>query len=232
MLQEILNKLKKAGDPKIAASSGKFFKEPVNLYGLKYADTKSILKEYLPLISKMEKKDVFALYDALLADNHLESGSIAAEFAYHIRNKFEKSDFQVFDKWVKEYITNWTNCDVLCNHSVNALIEMYPELMPDIKRWSKSKNRWVKCASAVTFILSAHQGHFLDDVFEIAETLLTDPDDMVQKGYGWALKAAGEFDPKRVFDFLTKRVDKMPRTAYRYAIEKLPTDMRKDAMAL
>lgn len=232
MLKEILNKLKKAGDPKVAATSDRFFKEPINLYGLKSADAKRIQKEYIPVIAKMDKKDVFELCEGLMADNHLESGSIAAEFAYSIRDKFEKSDFKIFDKWVKEYITNWANCDVLCNHSVNALIEMYPALMPEIKKWSKSKNRWVKRASAVTFILSARRGHFLDDVFEIAETLLTDPDDMVQKGYGWALKAAGEYDPQRVFDFVTKRVDKIPRTAYRYAIEKLPADMRKKAMSL
>lgn len=232
MLKEILNDLKKAGKPEIAATSVKFFKEPVNLYGLKSADAKAIMKKYLPAVKKMDKKEVFELVEELMKDRHLESQSIASEFVYAIRNKFEKSDFKTFERWVDTYITNWANCDVFCNHSMNALIEMYPELISDIKKWTKSKNRWVMRGAAVTFILSARHGRFHKDVYEIADAMLTSDDDMVQKGYGWALKAAGESDPKTVYEFVTKRVKTMPRTAYRYAIEKLPVDMRKMAMSL
>jgi len=66
--------------------------------------------------------------------------------------------------------------------------------------------------------------------FEIADLLLTDADDMVQKGYGWMLKEAGLNFRDEVFEYVMKNKDKMPRTALRSAIEKLPADMRKKAM--
>jgi len=54
---------------------------------------------------------------------------------------------------------------------------------------------------------------------------------MVQKGYGWMLKVASDRDPNRVFEYVMKHKKIMPRTALRYAIEKLSPDLKKQAMA-
>jgi 3-methyladenine DNA glycosylase AlkD len=53
---------------------------------------------------------------------------------------------------------------------------------------------------------------------------------MVQKGYGWMLKEASKPYQKEVFDFVTSHKAVMPRTALRYAIEKMPADLRAKAM--
>jgi 3-methyladenine DNA glycosylase AlkD len=71
---------------------------------------------------------------------------------------------------------------------------------------------------------------FLGNVFEIADLLLTDNDDMVQKGYGWLLKEASRKHQKEVFDYVMRNKKAMPRTALRYAIELMPKDMKAEAM--
>jgi 3-methyladenine DNA glycosylase AlkD len=86
-------------------------------------------------------------------------------------------------------------------------------------------------ASAVALIIPARHGKFLKDVFEIADILLLDRDDLVQKGYGWMLKAASQAHPKNVFDYVMENKKVMPRTALRYAIEKLPKEMKIKAIA-
>lgn len=85
-------------------------------------------------------------------------------------------------------------------------------------------------AAAVSLIIPARKGLFLDDIFEIADSLLSDNDDLVQKGYGWMLKAASESHMQTVFEFVLARKNSMPRTALRYAIEKMPPQMRQMAM--
>ena len=232
MLKEIRSKLSEMADPKIAESAKHFFKEGIKTYGMKSAAVTGIAKDYFPQIDKMNKADVFKTCEELMKSDYQEEFGIACEFTYRIRKQFEKSDFKIFEKWISTYINNWAKCDTFCNHSLNSLVEKEPELISDIKKWTKSKNRWVRRAAAVTFILSARHGRFIDDVFEIADSMLADADDMVQKGYGWALKAASEMQPNRVYDFVVARHSKMPRTAYRYAIEKLPAGMRKSAMEL
>jgi 3-methyladenine DNA glycosylase AlkD len=54
---------------------------------------------------------------------------------------------------------------------------------------------------------------------------------MVQKGYGWMLKAASEAHPKDVFKYVMRKKATMPRTSLRYAIEKLPAELKAQAMA-
>lgn len=67
-------------------------------------------------------------------------------------------------------------------------------------------------------------------MFEIADILLLDRDDMVQKGYGWMLKAASESHQTEVFNYVLSKKAVMPRTALRYAIEKMPKELKAEAM--
>jgi 3-methyladenine DNA glycosylase AlkD len=87
-----------------------------------------------------------------------------------------------------------------------------------------------KLAAAVTLIIPARKELFLNDVFAIADILLLDSDDMVQKGYGWMLKAASESHQTEVFNYVLSKKAVMPRTALRYAIEKMPKELKAEAM--
>jgi len=80
-------------------------------------------------------------------------------------------------------------------------------------------------------IVPARKGLFLKDIFEIADILHSDPDDMVQKGYGWMLKAASQAHQEKVFNYVMSRKATMPRTSLRYAIEKMPAELKARAMA-
>ena len=108
---------------------------------------------------------------------------------------------------------------------------MYPGYVQNLRVWAKSPNRWLRRAAAVTLIVPAKNGKFLEDVFKIADILLTDKDDLVQKGYGWMLKAASQAHRKEVFEYVQGHKAVMPRTALRYAIEKMPAEMKSLAMA-
>ena len=66
----------------------------------------------------------------------------------------------------------------------------------------------------------------LDDTFGIAQILVNDPHDLVQKAVGGWIREAGKRDEQRLRDFLDRNAATMPRTALRYAIEHLPSDAR------
>ena len=113
---------------------------------------------------------------------------------------------------------------------VGSFIEKFPSYIANLKTWTASDNRWVRRAAAVTFILPGRKDNFLNDIFEISDRLLTDKDDLVQKGYGWMLKEASKSHQQKVFEYVMKNKKEMHRTALRYAIEKLPKDLRDKAM--
>ena len=231
IITDIRSELRQMADEKVRQSGERFFKEDVKLYGIRAADVRKTAKNRFREIKNSGKTAIFSLCDELWSSGYLEEASIASEWAYGIRKDFVKDDFRTFEKWVKTRVSNWASCDTLCNHTGGAIVEMYPELTEELVKWARSENLWVRRASAVTLIIPARQGLFLQDVFRIADILLLDNEDMVQKGYGWMLKAASESHRDEVFDFVMNRKDSMPRTSLRYAIEKMPKDMKSAAMS-
>ena len=68
------------------------------------------------------------------------------------------------------------------------------------------------------------------DYLQVSDLLMNDEHYLVLKGYGWMLKELSKHEPKMVIDYLKKHKDKMPRTAFRYALEKLDAESRKELM--
>ncbi len=215
---------------KAKLSAERYFNGGVKLYGVITPDVEKISKAYFKEIADKTKQNIFSLCDELWESGYLEESITACHWAYNIHKQYIPGDFNVFDKWVRNYITNWASCDTLCNHSVGTFIEMHPEYIDRLKEWAKSENRWVKRASAVSLIVPAKKGLFLNDIFDIADILLTDKDDMVQKGYGWMLKVASQAHENEVFDFVLKRKGEMPRTSLRYSIEKMRPELKAQIM--
>jgi 3-methyladenine DNA glycosylase AlkD len=230
IVSDIRKKRKAEANVQVRESTQRFFKEPMKCYGCKTEAVRKTAKEHFEEIRTMEKEEVFGICEELLASGWMEEAGIAATWSYAVRARFAAADMKVFERWVDKYIDNWAKCDSLCNHTVGELVEKHPELVSRLKVWAKSKNLWLRRAAAVSLIIPAKRGMFLDDVFEIADILLMDGEDMVQKGYGWMLKEASRKHQQEVLDFVVARKDRMPRTALRYAIEKMPPEMRAEAM--
>jgi len=230
IMLEIRKELVKNSDQRTLESSRNFFKDEIISYGVKSATVIKISKDFFKTIKNKSKEDVFTYCDELWQSNNLEESFIACNWSYSVHKEFQPADFEVFEKWIRSYVTNWASCDTFCNHTVGEFIEMYPEYLSRLKEMTKSENRWMRRASAVSLIIPAKKGMFLKDVFEIADMLLTDQDDLVQKGYGWMLKVACQKHQQEVFEYIMIHKSIMPRTALRYAIEKMPSEMKKAAM--
>jgi 3-methyladenine DNA glycosylase AlkD len=231
---EIIIKLRKElsenSDEIIQKSSQYYFKESIRCYGMKSAAVTLISKEYFKKVKELPKAVIFDLCGELWQSGILEESFIACNWSYNIRKEFVPDDLKLFEKWISLYVNNWASCDTMGNHTIGAFLELYPWYVSELKRWTKSTNRWVRRASAVSLIVPARRGKFLEDIFDIADLLLTDNDDMVQKGYGWMLKVASQVHQKEVFDYIMSKKSSMPRTALRYAIEKMPEELKVIAM--
>jgi len=231
IIENIRQELIRNADEKTKRSGERFFKEKVKMYGIKSAVVIRIGKNHFKTLPEKNKLQIISLCDILWESGYIEESFIACNWSYYIHKQYDPSDFDIFNRWVKNNINNWASCDTLCNHSIGSFIEMYPDFISGLKRWAKSDNRWVKRAAAVSLIVPARKGKFLKDIFEIADILHSDKDDMVQKGYGWMLKSASQANQEKVFNYVMNKKATMPRTSLRYAIEKMPQELKAEAMA-
>lgn len=230
IITRIRTELKSAADPAIRKTSQRFFKEEILCYGIKTAIVTAIARKFWIDIKSREKQDIFQLCEELYQSGMLEEAFIVSHWIPHLKKEFEPEDLAVFRSWIDTYISNWAACDSFCNHTMGDFIDKFPEYIDELKRWTQSDNRWMRRSAAVSLIVPAKHGKFLKEAMEIADLLLTDDDDLVQKGYGWLLKEASRKHPKEIFNFIMRNKTMMPRTALRYAIELLPKERKAEAM--
>jgi len=230
VIQRVREELKASADEKTKKSFQRFFKEEVTYYGVKTGTVDKIAKKYWNEVKSLSKKDIFSLCEELYRSNYTEEAFVVAFWLPNLVEKLEPCDLAVFKGWIEKYINNWAKCDGFCNHTIGDFIEKYPDCLSEVKSWAKSENRWLRRAAAVSLIVPAKKGKFLQDAFEISDTLLHDEDDMVQKGYGWLLKEESRKHQKEVLDYVLKNRKTMPRTALRYAIELMPKELKAEAM--
>ena len=230
IISEIRRELKENVDEEYRKGSINFFKEEIRPYGVRFPIVKKIAKKHFKEIKEMGFNSTVAFCEQLLENGWHEEAAIAFAFVRSFEKEYKESDIDLFEKWVEKYVHNWAHCDDFCTHSIGSLVQKYPQLTERIFSWTDSKNRWMKRASTVTYVLLARRGLFLEEILRTAEKLLHDEDDLVQKGVGWMLKEYTNHDPKPIIEFVDKHKESMPRTTLRYAIEKLPKETRKKLM--
>jgi DNA alkylation repair enzyme len=137
----------------------------------------------------------------------------------------------LFDLYIRRHdcIDNWD----LVDRSAPSVVGGY---LADKPRWildtlARSESTWERR----TAIVSTY--HFirlnqLDDTFRVAELLVNDAEDLVQKAVGGWVREAGKRDGARLLAFLERHAATMPRTMLRYAIEKLPKAKRESFMGM
>ncbi|HEX2977682.1 MAG TPA: DNA alkylation repair protein [Candidatus Babeliales bacterium] len=229
IIVELHTNLSKHIDPEYREQARRFSKEEIRLLGVRVPVVRRISAAHFSEIKNLDKKEVFQICEQLLKKEQ-EFQTIAFDWLNKIRKKFEPSDFEFFQHCLENYVSNWAACDDFCTHALGFFLYKFPQFLPQLKSWANSENRWMRRASAVSLIYSLRKDFYLEDAFGLAQILLEDKDDLVQKGYGWMLKEATKTQQTDIFNFVMNHKAKMPRTALRYAIEKLPASMKQEAM--
>jgi 3-methyladenine DNA glycosylase AlkD len=233
IIQEIRSELKKRSNPEEKEKRlrwEKQYQEFPKLYGIPIPVVRRLSSKFFQEIRKKPKNEILQLCNNLLESGYSEERIIAFDWAFRLRKLYEQSDFQLLETWLEEHVHSWGACDDLCTHALGAFVFQFPGFIQNVREWTRSNYRWTRRASAVALIYSIRRKKNLRAIFETSDALLTDQDIMVQKGYGWMLKEASNNYPKEVFDYVMRNKREMPRTALRYAIEKLSPKLRREAM--
>jgi 3-methyladenine DNA glycosylase AlkD len=224
LTEEIITETRQHYDAKKAEAAKRYFREPIESWGLPMPLCKEIaatfyprVKENLPLavevVGELHRHGVFEV--AVVGDYMLT----------RMKGYLTPRHFDTFDGWV-DTLSNWANTDGMCTGLISETVRKDPKLVERLLDWTNSENRWRRRAAVVSLVPIARKGEMLNDVFRLADRLMEDPDDMVQKGVGWLLKEASKRHPEEVREYLLRWRLKTSALVLRYASEKLPSDKR------
>lgn len=125
---------------------------------------------------------------------------------------------------------NWDLVDLSAPYILGAHMLEHPDraLLDNL---STCDNLWLQRIAIVSTLMLIRHGRY-DDTMRLAERYLTHPHPLIHKATGWMLREAGKRDITVLLRFLDTHAHVMPRTALRYAIEKLPPETRRNYMAM
>jgi len=175
--------------------------------------------------------NVFALCERLLDEREWTLGILAYDWAYRVRRQYDSETFVIFERWLKEYVTGWGDCDDFCTHAFGELLAQNNELFTHVIEWTRDPNFCVRRASAVILIYPIRRNRYEGiDPFLISDALMHDSHHLVLQGYGWMLKVLSQVERDSVYEYLVRKKKIMPRTAFRYALEKFDEETRSRLM--
>jgi 3-methyladenine DNA glycosylase AlkD len=208
-----------------------FLKFSTNIFiGVRNPYIHSTAKKFYPEVKSKPLDALIDICTGLMDSNIHEVKSIAIDWLSNAKKQYREKDLKVFYAIVKKYIVDWVDCDDFSTHVIGQYLLRYPHKMGETLSWCTSNNRWVRRSAAVSLIYPLKRGFGLQEAFDIADALLLDKDIMVQKGYGWMLKEASRNFQMEIFLYVLEHRKEMPRTALRYAIEKMPDELKSEAM--
>ncbi len=224
-----LERLRGLADPVKAAGVQRYFKDTVKAYGIAAPAVRGLATDlYKSVRASWTFNDAVALCDILFPEPELEAKSIGALILARFKKEYPPSFLPTVKRWLAaDLLDNWASVDVFCTDAMGAFLAAFPGYAQTIKSWAFHPNRWVKRASAVSFIKLARKKEFRPVIYEIAASLFPVDDDLIHKANGWLLREAGKADPKRLEKFLLANGPAIPRTTLRYAIEHFPEATRK-----
>lgn len=127
---------------------------------------------------------------------------------------------QLYDLYISQIgkgINNWDLVDVTCPHIVGAyLFDKDRQPLYELA----NGGLWQKRVAIIStfYFLRAGQP---EDTYKLAEILVYENHDLLQKAVGWSMREVGKLDVSLLYEFLNKYAATMPRTALRYSLEKV-----------
>jgi 3-methyladenine DNA glycosylase AlkD len=199
----------------------RYFKEPVDPYGVRAADIRKIEQQAARIVRKWPAADRNKLCGELMKSGRLEESMIVVYLYSRFAKQCAACEYKLFERWIDRHTGNWATCDGIASKLVASCLANEPALIGDLTAWTASKNRWKRRAAAVSLTWEARKGRHSAAIFALAARLMLDDDEMVQKGTGWLLKETYPPHPRETVEFLLKWNDRAPRLTLRYAAEKM-----------
>lgn len=229
-LNDITRDLRSYANPKRAEFLMRFFKTARGEYahgdvllGINVPTTRLIAKKY------RGKLGLDAL-ERLLQSKYHEERLLALLLLIEAYSTDPKRVVGVYLRNIKKHINNWDLVDVSAHKIVGRYFEDRPK--NKLAKLAVSKSLWERRVAMIATYWYIKKRD-CTAALEVAELLIDDKHDLIQKAVGWMLREVGNrCSIKAERDFLDRHAKTMPRTMLRYAIEKFPPEIRRHYLSL
>ncbi len=226
MLPNLQKDVKKLENKKKAKVLAGFFKTGEGEYGFGDVFLGIPVPESRKIALKYRDLGFEDILQLLRSEIH-EERLIALLILVHQFQHDEMLQRRIYEFYLKntKFVNNWDLVDSSADKIIGAYLADKPKTV--IYKLAKSSNLWERRIAMISTFYFIKNNEF-DEAIGVAEVLISDENDLIQKAVGWMLREVGNRDRKAEEKFLKKYHKVMGRTALRYAIEKFTENERKN----
>ena len=233
-LTQLKSELRKVANPEKAAFFPRFFKSAPGEYaegdkflGVTVPEQRKIAKQFKDLpLKQVEQLIMSSWHEERLTGLFILVGQ------YTKADEANKKAIYDFYMAHTRNINNWDLVDSSAEYIVGPWLEDKPEKMEVLQTLAHSELLWDRRIAMLATLHYIMRGR-ADEAIIVAEILLNDPHDLIQKAVGWMLREVGKrVDGELLRVFLKKHAANMPRTTLRYAIEHFTPQERGHYLGL
>lgn len=132
----------------------------------------------------------------------------------------------LYDLYMRRHdrIDNWDLVDRAAPRVVGGYL--FDKARTPLYELARSKDQWRRRTALYSTLFFVKRGD-TTDTMRLAEALVNDPEELVNKAVGTILREVGKQDEEILTAFLDRTAATMPRTTLRYATEKLDPARRR-----
>lgn len=189
-------------------------------FGVKFGDVFTTAKEF----SEMPLDEINKLLDSDFYEVRMGAVSI---MDFQARSKKTPEDLKkaLFDLYLNRHdrLNNWDFVDRAARSIIGEYLIDKPRDI--LYKLVYSDSPWERRTAIVSTHAFLRKNDVLD-TFAIAEILVHDPNELVNKAVGSWIREAGKKDKEKLFDFLNTYGKTMPAVTFSYATEKLDPELK------
>lgn len=213
-------------DTKRAADCQRYFKTGPG----EYAEGDIFLGVSVPVIRSLARQFIDTPHDIVIELLHSKYHEERLLALIMWTLQFEKSSSDQQQRIYEAYLANtkWINNWDLVDLSAYKIVGLWLFDRDKTKLFelARSSDLWERRIAIISTMFFIRKNRF-DETISIADILIDDPEDLIQKAVGWLLREIGKRDLNTLTTYLKPRYRSMPRTMLRYAIEKFDNPLRK-----
>ena len=167
--------------------------------------------------------------DPLWRSGNLEEGMVGGQIVAAMGRHIGGTEFDQFEEWVGS-LTNSANAESLASHIISRAVASKPSLVNKLLEWTQSANAWRRQCAILAFTPMVREGRFISDSFSVAEKLLDDDDEIVQRAVGMLFTEAARLRADRVYEYLQQNKQSCRPLILSIATQKLPNHQRSELL--
>ncbi len=235
LLNDIHQAIKAAGGKKKPSTERRYHKHSEYIaYGLATSELWAIMKGFQPRFMALNLAERLELAAELLGTGIGEPGHGGIYLLGKSARQLEPAHMPYLDRLIDDF-HSWSHVDHFCGSVLQPLYIKYPEeTYSQLEIWTGAENRFRRRTSVVVFTRKvAKSGRYTAECLSICDKLIWDPEDIVRKGVGWALKDNMATAPDTILDYVKNlRRLGVSSTITLYAIQKLEEEKRQAILAI